>query len=139
MRLSIDSFDCAFVEIEKAAPIQVLLLRQLPGRDRSDYWLGQLEIPLQVPISGEPQTVTYVIVASRWVGHPIRPGILGVPINLAFVLDESQVDEETVNFSKSRFVAIGSADEVSAPNQSKKAQQTTSGYVDRFFGKGTGG
>jgi hypothetical protein len=111
--LSITSVDYAPQEIEDAVPIQVILTRQVPGSDRSDYWLGELPVPIKWVIENQQQIARYAIVSSRWVGHPIELQVRQVPINLALILDESQISEQIVNLSKSKFIAIGVADEIS--------------------------
>jgi len=114
--------------------MKLLLLRQLPGPDRPDYWLAELETPLHLMIDETQRTVRFAIVSSRWVDRPIGPRVEQVPVNLALVFDESQLQEETVDFSKSKFSAIGTADEVSESILPKESNKIIMGIVHRVFG-----
>ena len=46
MKLTITTVDYAPGELYDQTPIVVKLLRQLPGPDRPDYWLGETERPI---------------------------------------------------------------------------------------------
>ncbi len=112
MQFTITSVDYAPEEFDAAVPIAVKLLRQLPGPDRSDYWLGELLTPFDILIEGRPHVVRYLVLAARWQDTQISPNVEHLPVNIAVVLDEAQLNEPVIDFAKSHFIAIGVAKEV---------------------------
>jgi len=110
MRVTIRSVDHAPEELYGQVPIVVDLLRQMPGDDRSDYWLGELRVPLRWVVEGAERQVTHVVVGARWVGDELQPGARGMPVGIAFVTDSSQLADECLTAEKCRYVAIGECD-----------------------------
>lgn len=96
-------------ELEDRLPFTIKLLRQLPGPDRADYWLGKLDAPVSWTEDGHGLTIDHVVVCARWQGTSIEPLARELPINIAYVTDPSQVEDEGVSFDKTKFVAIGGA------------------------------
>jgi hypothetical protein len=60
---------------------------------------------------GQEVLVTHVLVAARWQGTEIGPGMRLVPINISFVTDTSLLEDSVLDLEKCAFVAIGTADE----------------------------
>ena len=110
MRLMVMDVDHSPPELAEQAPFTLQLLRQLPGPDRSDYWLGVLDRPLRWIDGGEERSVTHLLVAARWAGTRIEPLVRNLPVNIAYVTDMTQLDDDRVDFQKSRYVAIGTAE-----------------------------
>jgi len=46
MELTITGVDYAPEELDEQTPLVVKLLREMPGDDRPDYWLGELKTPI---------------------------------------------------------------------------------------------
>lgn len=139
MLLSVTSVDYAPQELERAVPFQLQLLHQLPGHDRSDYWLAQVDHPIALTIKDQAVTATHFIVGARWQGTKLEPNVEQVPINLAAVLDPRQLEEAMVDFAKSEFIAIGVASEIGGGNRPEPQSSITAGLgrIGAFFGRGT--
>lgn len=114
MRLVISTLDHLSVDLEAQCPIEVELIRQLPGPDRDDYWLGEAASPIAWVDGDRELVISHVIIAARWQGSTLRDGITDLPIGLAFVVDDSQLHEPAVDFAKCRYVAIGLASDSDA-------------------------
>ena len=111
MQLTVSSVDYAPDELYEQAPFVVELLRQMPGKDRDDYWLGSVTPPLRWIVDGVERSITHVVVSARWMGDRIGRGVRTMPLNIAFVTDASLLDDAQVTASKCVFVAIGVCDE----------------------------
>ena len=137
MRLSILSVDYAPEELHEQTPFSIKLLRQVPGPDRPDYWLGELEQPLKWLYDNHFQEITHVVVAARWVGTQIEPHASNLPIGLAYVLDRSQLDAASLDFAKCKYVAIGLATEVEGGGKPEPPTHVIAGHIARAFGTGS--
>ncbi len=131
MHLCITSVDYAPESFEAAVPITIKLLRQLPGPDRPDYWLGELEVPFEYVADEKLLKAKYFIVSARWQGTQITPNAENLPINIAVLIDETQLYASQIDFAKSKFIAIGFVNEV------KGRTEITAGTIGRFFGTGS--
>lgn len=113
MEITIADVDHAPDDLYDQTPIIIELLKEIPGSDRPDYWLGIAKTPIRWRHGKTDQEITHVIVVARWEGTRIEPGIEDMPIGLAYVLDQSLLDNDTLDFGKIRYVAIGTATETS--------------------------
>jgi hypothetical protein len=111
MRINVISVDHAPPELEGQTPFQLELLRKISGNDRPDYWIAVAAQPIRWVREGQDVLVTHVVVTARWLGTQIAPGMRQLPINIAYVTDSSLLDDASLDFKKSAFVAIGTADE----------------------------
>jgi hypothetical protein len=136
MKLSISSVDYAPEELYEQTPFIVKLLRQIPGPDRPDYWLGELESPLNWNNENILTEITHLILAARWVGTQIEPFVENLPVGIAYVTDPAQLQEKTVDFGKRNYVAIGIATEIEGGKIPKPLTQIIAGNIARAFGKG---
>lgn len=114
MRLIITTVDHASRQLEQQCPIEVTLLKQLPGDDREDYWLAESRCAIRWGRGEGEIGVTHLLLAARWKGHPITAGVRDLPIGIALVMDPSQVTDSRVDFAKCEYVAIGLATDVAA-------------------------
>ena len=110
MQVSIDEIEGP-QELTERSPVVADLLREMPGKDRPDYWLARLATPLPAPPGPD---VTHIILATRWAGTAIEPGMADVLVGIAYVTDASLLNDRELTFSKSRYVAIGTATDTSA-------------------------
>ncbi|HEX6533442.1 MAG TPA: hypothetical protein VF041_02525 [Gemmatimonadaceae bacterium] len=110
MKALILSVDYAPPDLDEQLPVAVDLVRELPGPDRSDYWLGRLDRPLRYAKDGSTRQIRWVILASRYVGQSIRAGVGRITVGIAFVLDDAQAELPTVDMRKCRYAAIGEAE-----------------------------
>jgi hypothetical protein len=136
MKLVVTSVDYAPAELDRQTPFAFNLVRQVPGSDRPDYWLGELEHPLTWLHENIERRITHVIVAARWQGTQIGPGTKNLPIGIAYVTDSAQLDAQAVDFAKCKYVAIGTATEVVGGNDPQPPSQVAGGYIAPVFGTG---
>lgn len=109
----------------------------MPGPDRPDYWLGEVESPLKWIVENIEREVTHLIIAARWVGTQIEPHVENLPIGFAYVTDVSQINEPSVDFNKCKYVAIGLATEIEGGNKPEQLTQILAGNIARAFGMGS--
>jgi hypothetical protein len=107
MQLTAKGVDYASEELSEQTPFEVRLLRQIPGSDRPDYWLGSVSPPLRWVVDGAERAVTHVVLASRYAGQGIRPGAVDVVVGISYVTDPSLLDDAQLTFAKCAYVAIG--------------------------------
>lgn len=82
--------------------ISCQLIRMIPGNDRPDYWLAKCDCPVKY---GET-IVNYLVLAPRFVGSKIEHGMGSIVIGVAYVINESIIEDSTLNFDKCKYVAI---------------------------------
>ena len=136
MKLIVSSVDYAPKDLHAYCPITVHLIRQLPGPDRPDYWIGALEQHLSWIVQGIEKKISHVIVAARWQGTQIGPDFKNLPIALAYITDEAQLDEQSIDFSKCKYVAIGIATVVNLAGRVPPLKKVISGRIAPGFGTG---
>lgn|SRR5690349_832752 len=112
MRFRITSVDYAPDELYPQTPFEGELVRQIAGNDRSDYWLASLAKPLKWTKEGREVDVNHIVIAARWQGTQIGPGMKALPVGIAYVTDASLMVDTALNLTKCAYVAIGVADEV---------------------------
>ena len=113
-RIRVTDVDSAPDELYEQTPFEASLLRKIPGPDRPDYWLAQLENPLRWLKDGNAIQVTHLILAARWVGCEICQTMQHTPINIAYVVNPEALQDPTLDFGKCAYVAIGTADAIAA-------------------------
>jgi hypothetical protein len=136
MKLTISSVDHAPDDLYDQTPFVARLLRALPGPDRPDYWLAELERPLAWQDQGVLRQVTHLIVAARWAGTQIEPHVESLPVGLAYVIDSSQLSEQHVDLAKCKYVAIGLATETEGGNVPQPITHVLAGHIAAAFGAG---
>jgi hypothetical protein len=113
MKISIHSLDSAPDELYEQLPLEAVLLREIPGSDRPDYWIAELQTPVIWNRDGALQSVTHLVVVARLVGTSIVAGMRNLAIGIAFVTDQSLLRDSQLDFAKCHYSAVGVADEVS--------------------------
>ena len=116
-------------EFSAVLPLRARVIRVMPGSDRSDYVLCYVErpIPFRPPAGfdlarvhpdsltrdalGELVAVQGIVICTRLVGETFRGGMKDLPINIAYVIDNSLTRDAQVDFSKLDFAAIGFIDD----------------------------
>ena len=91
-------------------PLRARLIRQIPGTDRADYWLAELDRPVTWRRGDTEQRITHLVVCSRHEGTAISEDMVGVLIGIAYVTDQTVLEDDALDFGKCRYVAIGTAD-----------------------------
>jgi hypothetical protein len=110
MQLTVSSVDYAPDELHGQVPFVVTLLRQIPGSDRPDYWLGSVTPPLRWVVDGAEREITHLVVSARWVGDQFVSGVRFLPLNIAYVTDATLLADARLEFAKCAYMAIGVCD-----------------------------
>ena len=121
---TIDSVDLAPPELAAQLPIRGELRRVIPGPDRPDYCLATLDIPIvfrpradfdlsrvETGFLGRDEAgpfvyVPAVIVAARIAGQQLHPGMKGLQVALAYVIDNTIGRDDVVDFAKLHYAAV---------------------------------
>lgn len=114
MQLTITSVDHAPGDLEGQVPFVVNMIRPLPGDDRPDYWLGALQSPITWLVDNDRRTVSHLVLAARWEGYRIEARVQNMPVAIAYVVDQSLLDDPQLDFGKCEYVAIGTATDTTA-------------------------
>lgn len=112
MRVQIRSVDYAPNELYDQTPFEADLIREIPGPDRPDYWLATPTKPIRWFRNGAETFVHYLVLTARWEGTRIGRGMNTLPVGIAYVVDETVLDDERLAFEKCEYVAIGVADDI---------------------------
>lgn len=140
----ITSIDIGPEELVEQLPVTARLLRMLPGPDRPDYALAVAEEPLRftstvdalaaqgIPVAGLDRryvrvesdgtvlaTVFGLAMAARIVGQSFHPTMVDLPVNLALVIDPTQMSDPALDFSKCSYVAVASLSVVPTDDPSR--------------------
>ncbi|ASP39160.1 hypothetical protein CHH28_10935 [Bacterioplanes sanyensis] len=86
-----------------------MIFKKLSHKDGSEYYLAALK----EPILSNGRKITYIIIGARFLGQHIGPKMNNLPINIAYVVDSSLLDQQDMDFNKGEFVAIGFATDTS--------------------------
>ena len=110
MNVKVTSVDTAPEELYEQAPFTARILRQIPGPDRPDYLLAELIQPLTWCRDSVQVPVSHLVLCARWVGGVVEPGATHIPINIAYVVDPSVLNDAKLDFAKCFYSAVGIAD-----------------------------
>ena len=136
MELTITGVDYAPEELDSQVPIVVKLLREMPGDDRPDYWLGKVKTPIRWIDNNHEKEIAYLILAARWEDTRIEPNAKDLPVGIAYVTDLSLLDDTRLNMKKCVYVAIGFSYETGSGQPIKKNKNILAGTIGKFFGTG---
>jgi hypothetical protein len=136
MQLTITSVDYSPPELDEQLPIIIELIREIPGDDRPDYWLASLARQIRWISDNVDRSVTHLVLAARWQGTRIEPGVENLPIGLAYVSDDTLLDDSRLDFNKCKYVAIGIASDTSDGRSVPPITSTLAGRIARSFGTG---
>ena len=139
MQITITEVDYAPGELHDQVPFTVALERQLPGDDRPDYWLGAVDPPLLWIHRNHEVNVTHVVLAARWDGTEIAPGIEHLPVGVAYVTDSTLLTDEHLSLAKCAYVAIGLATDTSGGTSALPEVELQAGRIAPGFGTGKRG
>ncbi|KRC61512.1 hypothetical protein ASE14_11695 [Agromyces sp. Root81] len=131
-KIVITSVDSAPADLVAQLPVHAELVRILPGSDRPDYSLAVAKKPIHFrttvvaleqagvdPSSADPQMIRVhedgsvdllvfgLVLCARIAGETIHLGMQDFPVNIAYIIDNTQLGDAAVDFSKSYFAAIG--------------------------------
>ncbi|MGW9630540.1 hypothetical protein ACWGST_07525 [Agromyces sp. NPDC055520] len=132
-KIVITSVESAPADLAEQLPVHAELVRILPGPDRPDYSLAIAKKPIHFrttvaalehagvdPTTADPQMIRVhddgtadlvvfgLVLCARVAGETIHLAMKDFPVNIAYVIDNTQLSDASVDFSKSYFAAIGS-------------------------------
>ena len=136
MKLKVTDVDYAPNELYEQTPFEIKLLREIPGNDRPDYWLGELSNEIKWIKDNHEVNVTHVVVAARWVETAIQTNASNLPIGISYVTDLSVLQDKKLDFEKCVYVAIGISHETEGDSEIKERRGILSGIIGKLFGKG---
>jgi hypothetical protein len=138
MRLTITSIDGP-EQLAANLPLVTDLVRQIPGPDRPDYWIAELQSPLTVVLNNFDRTITHLVLAARWEGTAIASGATHLPLGIAYVTDLSLLNDPELDFRKCHYVAIGVGSVTTGDHQAEPLRNVIVGTIGRAFGSGKRG
>lgn len=131
-KIVITRVDSAPDDLFEQLPVHAELVRILPGSDRPDYSLAVAKKPIHFrttvaaleqagvdPSAADPQMIRVhddgsadlvvfgLVLCARVAGETIHLAMQDFPVNIAYVIDNTQLRDASVDFSKSYFAAIG--------------------------------
>ena len=136
MQLTITSVDYAPGDLYDQTPLVIDLIREIPGSDRPDYWIGKSQKPIKWIVDNIEKEITHVVLAARWEGTTIDYGAEHLPVNIAYVTDQTLLDDQKLDFEKTEYVAIGVSEETSGGKPARKLTSIIGGTIGRSFRKG---
>lgn len=131
--ITIDGIDLGPDDLAAQLPRRAELLRPIPGPDRPDYALAVMqETPLTFdttltelraagvdPATADPDLIRYaddgehvrlfvygIVLAPRIVGDRIHLSMRGMPVGLAYVIDNTAMRDETLDLAKCFYAAV---------------------------------
>jgi hypothetical protein len=136
MQLTITSVDYAPGDLYDQVPIVVDLIHEIPGDDRPDYWVGSVQTPIRWLVDNHDREVSHLVLAARWQGTAIAAGVENLPVGIAYVTDQSLLNDTRLDLSKCAYVAIGIATETGADAKLKPLKDILAGTIAPGFGTG---
>lgn len=89
-------------------PMSVRIIRRLNSEDGAEYWLGELPSKIAYEKAGRTISVKYAVVAPGWQGMSFVDAFEDGRVNLAYVTDETLLQDTSMDFAKADYVAFGS-------------------------------
>jgi hypothetical protein len=109
----VTSVDYEPADLAAQVPFDGALIREVPGSDRPDYWLASLKLPLDWKDGEAQRAIKHIVISARYSGQSIRvPFPREVTVGIAYIIDESVLYDDRLDFAKCRYVAIGTAEAV---------------------------
>lgn len=140
-RLRIDRIDVGPADLAPQLPAQARLLRQAPGPDRPDYFFAVLDEAITYrttltaltesgvdPDAADPQLIRIdddgtvdlrifgIVFAARIAGESPHAGMKEFPVTLAYVIDNTAMRDEVIDFSKLIYAAVAFITDVDEPD-----------------------
>ena len=106
---SINDIDTGPIELRERLPVAGMIFEKLNHVDGSEYYLATLKKLFQ----SEGRKITYIIVGARNLGEYISPKMKDFAVNIAYVIDDSLINQKNMDFNKGEFAAIGFATDIS--------------------------
>ncbi len=97
-------------DLQSKLPMNIIVIRRIPGSDTNDYWLAKTDKPIVL----DGKQIQYLIIGARFAGESlINSNKKNIGLNIAYVIDESILNDDFLDFKKAKFIAICLADRLS--------------------------
>lgn len=98
-------------DLDLQLPIKAEVTKQIPGKDRADYMLAKLEKPVfWVDKTKNINTeIANFVIISKFKGQTIDISMKDLTIAIAYVTDNSVVNDSMLDLRKVKYVAVGKA------------------------------
>ncbi|MGP6170891.1 hypothetical protein ACTU6U_01240 [Microbacterium sp. A196] len=131
-RLRVTGIDTGPDDLSEQLPAEARLLRQIPGPDRPDYFFAVLDEAIRYrtsltalrelgvnPDAADPQLIRIhedgtvdllvfgIVIAARIAGSHPHAGMKDFPVMLAYVVDNTALRDEVLDFTKIVYSAVG--------------------------------
>ncbi|WDH79571.1 hypothetical protein PTQ19_03765 [Microbacterium esteraromaticum] len=138
-RLRITGIDTGPADLPAQLPAEARLLRQAPGPDRPDYFFAVLDEAIAYrttltalkelgvdPQAADPQLIRIadddtvdlrvfgIVFAARSAGEMPHAGMKELPVSLAYVVDNTAIRDEVIDFSKLVYAAVAFITDIDA-------------------------
>lgn len=105
-------------ELTLQLPINAEAIKELPGKDRSDYVLTKLESSILWvnKEKGINKEIDFIVLCAKYKGQSVTSEMKDMTVAVAYVIDNSIENDVTLNLKKCKYVAIGTASAISKWN-----------------------
>ena len=108
VKFEIKHLDIAPDELHYQLPIAGKIIRKIPGADRPDYYLAKLnKTIIWTRDNGSTEEISNIVVCSRYKGQQMSPNMDNLAIAIAYVTDNSLLDDAILAFKKIKYAAKG--------------------------------
>src|SRR5215831_12016724 len=104
MNVTVESVDYAPEDLYAQTPFSAAIIREIPGDDRPDYWIATPSSPLQWLHDNHQIVIAHLVICARWAGTRIEPGVEHLPIGIAYVTDNSLIEDRHLSLSKCKYI-----------------------------------
>jgi hypothetical protein len=106
-RFRLTDVDSGPDDLYDQVPCEGVLIRQIAGPDRPDYWIARLTVPLRWSDDGTARVVDHLVLVARLAGQSIGSSVDPLAVGIAYVVDDTLLTAPTLTFDTVRYVAIG--------------------------------
>ena len=98
-------------ELSYQLPINATVLKKIAGQDRPDYHIAELEksilwIDKEKDIKKE---ISHIVIIAKKKAETVERSMKDVKIGIAYVVDDSLLEDAKLNFKKCEYLAVGNA------------------------------
>jgi len=110
-KIEINAIEKGPKELELQLPISAEAIKELPGKDRPDYVLAKLELPILWvnKEKGISKEIDFVVLCAKFKGQSVSSSMKNMTVAVAYVIDNSIQEDVTLNFKKCKYVAVATA------------------------------
>lgn len=96
-------------ELRLQLPVKAEAFKQLPGKDRSDYFLTRLDKPILWIEKEFKKEVELVVICAKFKGQSVSNDMNNITIAVAYVVDDTIENDAVLSFKKCKYVAVAKA------------------------------